>query len=86
MKLMAHIGADGHIQGLVVMQDTGAVGMMVPKPEVQVCEIEDPGLGADALESGALEKFIREHKVEVTGARGKLTKGTRAGQSDTLAA
>ena len=77
MKLMAHVGADGRIQGLVLTQDGGTVEMLVPKPEVQVCEIEDHGIEDDALESGALEKFIREHTVEVTGARGKLTKGTR---------
>jgi hypothetical protein len=48
--------------------------MLIPKAGVQVCEIEDHGLKDDALESGALEKFMREHTVEVTASRGKLTK------------
>lgn len=66
------------MQGLVIMQDTGTVGMLVPKPDVQVCEIEDHGLKDDAFESGALEKFMREHRIEVRGARGKLTKRTQS--------
>jgi hypothetical protein len=77
MKLMAHVGEDGRIQGLVVMQDTGTVGMLVPQAGIQVCEIEDHGLKDDALESGALEKFMREHSVEVSAARGKVTKRTQ---------
>jgi len=74
MKLTAHVGEDGRIHGLVAMQDNGTVGMLTPKPGVQVCEIEDHGLKDDAVESGALEKFMREHMVDVTAARGKVTK------------
>jgi hypothetical protein len=72
MKLIAHVGEDGRIQGLIAMQDTGTVGMLIPKAGVQVCEVEDHGLKDDGLES--LEKFMREHTVEVTASRGKLTK------------
>ena len=55
-----------------------AVFVNRPKPEVQVCEIEDHGLEADALESGALERFIREHAIEVRGAHGRQTKMTQS--------
>jgi len=76
MKLMAHVGEDGRIRGLIAMQDTGPVGMLIPKAGIQVCEIEDHGLKDDALESGALEKFMQENTTEVRAARGKLTKRT----------
>jgi len=80
VKLIAHVGQDGRIKGLIAMQDTGTAGMLIPTAGVQVCEIEDHDLKDDALESGALEKFMREQTVDVTAARGKLTK--RAQQAD----
>ena len=80
MKLMAHVAENGGIQGLIVMQDTGTVGMLIPRAGVQVCEIEDHNLKDDALESGALEKYFREHTIEVTTARGRVTR--KAQRSD----
>jgi hypothetical protein len=75
---MAHVGEDGRIKGLIAMQDTGTVGMLIPKAGIQVCEVEDHGLKDDSLES--LEEVMRKHTVEVTASPGKLTK--RGQQAD----
>ncbi|HVG07944.1 MAG TPA: hypothetical protein VNM67_09575 [Thermoanaerobaculia bacterium] len=74
MKLIAHINADGQIQGLVATPEGKRSSVLVPPAGVNVCEIEDHGLKGDTVDLDELAKLVETHTVHFTPARGKLVR------------
>lgn len=74
MKLYAHVGPNGDIQGLVTAPDGEDIVMLTPEPGVRVYEIQDHGIKGDTPDIEQLEKLIKSHKVDATPARAKLVR------------
>jgi len=74
MKLYAHVGLDGGIEGLVAAPEGKISAGLMPSPELQVCEIQNHGIKGDAVELDKLEKLLETNTVEVTRAKGKLVR------------
>ena len=72
MKLYAHVGPDGSIEGLVAGPEGEHFAGIVPSPGTQVCEIQNHGLKGDSAELDQLAKLLDTHAVAVTPAYGKL--------------
>ena len=72
MKLYAHVESDGNIQGLVAIPEGQVSAMLMPTQGVVVCEIKDHGIKGKEVDLNQLEHLLRENKVDVTPAKGKL--------------
>jgi hypothetical protein len=72
MRLFAHVTENGDIQGLVALEGGVTNAMLTPAPGTQVCEIDDHGFAGEAAGPEALSRFIEEHKVDLTQARGRF--------------
>lgn len=74
MKLYAHVGLNGSIEGLVVAPEGKISAGLMPGPGLQVCEIQNHGIKGDSLELDKLEKLLETNTVAVTPAQGKLVR------------
>jgi hypothetical protein len=72
MKLHAHVGLHGRIEGLIAAPDGELGAGLIADPTLQVCEIRNHGLKGDLIELDALEKLLESHRVKVTPAQGQL--------------
>ena len=71
MKLYAHVGLDGEIQGLITVPDEKLTAMLVPSPGAQVYEIQNHGLKSETpIED--VEKLLKSHTVDVTSPKTSL--------------
>lgn len=73
MKLYAHVGLNGAIQGLITVPE-GLTAMLIPMQGGEVCEIQDHGIKGEAVDLKKLEKLFKENTVSVTPAKGKLVR------------
>ena len=71
MKVIAHVGTDGRIQGLITVPEGLRHLEMVAPPGLQVCELVDHGLD-DKANLDALIKLVERYTVTITRAQGKL--------------
>ena len=74
MRLIAHVGADGRIRGVVATPEGKRSAMLMPAPGEQVCEIEGHDIKSETVDLADLSKLLEEHTVMVTAARGKLVR------------
>ncbi len=74
MKIYAHLGSDGSIEGLVSVPDGKVSAGLIQSDGLQVCEIRNHGIKDDNEELDKLEKLLDAHRVEVTPAIGKLVR------------
>lgn len=74
MKLYAHIGLDGSIEGLVAVPEGQVSAGLMPSPGIQVCEIQNHDIKGDTVELDKLEKLLEKNTLEVTPAQGKLVR------------
>lgn len=74
MRLYAHVGLNGDIQGLVAVPEGEHIAMLIPEPGIQVYEIQDHGIKGNTVEDGQLEKLLKSHTVDITPAKAKLVR------------
>ena len=74
MKLYAHVGLDGSIEGLVAVPEGKVSAGLMQSPELQVCEIQNHSIKGETVELDKLEKLLETNTVEVTPAKGKLVR------------
>ena len=72
MKLYAHVGVDGNIEGLVAVPEGTVSAGLMSSPEYQVCEIQNHDIKGKTVDLDKLEKLLATSTVEVTPAQGKL--------------
>jgi len=72
MKLYAHVGLNGSIEGLVVAPEGEVSAGLMLSPELQVCEIQNHDIKDETVELDKLEKLLATNTVEITPAKGKL--------------
>ena len=74
MKLYAHVGRDGNIEGLIAGPEGEPIPMLTPSPGVQVREIQEHGITGHTVELDQLEKLLETSTVAMTPAYGKLVR------------
>jgi hypothetical protein len=72
MKLYAHVGVDGNIEGLVAVPEGKVSAELMSSPELQVCEVQNHDIKGKTVDLDKLEKLLATSTVEVTPAQGKL--------------
>ena len=77
MKLIAHVNADGKIQGLIATPAGIEGPVLLAAPGIQVCEIHKHGLKGKKVNPEELNKLIQTHSVKVTPARGELVRRSK---------
>lgn len=74
MKIYAHVGPGGGIEGLVSVPQGRLSAGLIQDPAFQICEIIDHNLKAEDADLETLQKMLETHRVEVTPATGKLVR------------
>ena len=70
MRLLAHVRADGSIEGLLAMPAGDVTAGLLPDdPGVQVHEIEEHELKGERVDAEALARLHDQFKVEVTSSK-----------------
>lgn len=77
MKLYAHVGLSGNIQGLIAVPDGEMKAMLLPTQAVEVYEIPDHGMDTKSFDLNKFEDLLNSNIVQAEPAKGKLVRSKK---------